>query len=321
MGPAASDAPSEDPRGPEASRFPLLREGSFVVRAPATLRFEPSSGTWIVALRDDLETERDREITVLPSEALEDMMSLIRGRTTVQWFELTAMVLTYKGRNFLLPMLGTPLSQEPPRHSQAARLPPGAVALPPGAVVRAPTSAVVRAPAGTVASPQSPNTDRASDAGSTTQPAALPTSIDPETFAAEIERALDARVQVVPRSSDVGTLPTPVARGRSSSRIVDGPAPVTLPTSARVHDRRGVVTRDPITGTWRFVFHGERADMGERGVELLPSTVLERMERFVREHSTAPALLVSGQLTRFEGRNYLLPSSFRTIAAGRWIYP
>lgn len=94
-----------------------------------------------------------------------------------------------------------------------------------------------------------------------------------------------------------------------------------LASQQRLQDRRGVVTRDPVSGTWRFVFQGERSDLGERGIELLPSTVLERIERFVRQGEMPPALLLSGQITRFEGRNYLLPTSFRTIASGRWITP
>lgn len=369
----------------EVAQFPLLREGSYLMRAPSTLRFDPASGTWLIILRDDLETEADREVTALPSEALEDMITHIRGRTKVQWFEVTALVLTYRKRNFLLPLVAIPLSDEPPRQPRAARLPPGAVeraamvagpnrlsplfgagvtpsasgataaagASGPASAAGAPrvrgprattidptaralslrpgyapprpamvTNPAVRPP-GTVApkAPSSASPISATTATPSADTTAPPPSVDPEQFADDIERALEERIRIVPRSSDVGPASSSSSRPRSASDPMDVPAMVTLPTSVRIQDRRGVVTRDPISGTWRFVFHGERADVGERGVELLPSTVLERMERFVRQSETPPILLVSGQLTKFEGRNFLLPSSFRSIASGRWIFP
>lgn len=348
----ASPDPDTESESNEGARFPLLREGSYLLRAPSTLHFEPKSGTWIVTLRDDLETERDREVTALPCEALEDMISHIRGRTEVQWFEVTALVLTYRNRNFLLPMVAIPLSGEPERQSRAAMLPPGAIVRGPAMVPGPnqlnplmPGAAVVR-PRGTPpgyaapianAGPVGPRPSAvvreappvaAVDTATKTPPGAVdtavttpPASIDPEQFAADVERALEERIRVVPRSSDIGPAPSPFVRDRSVRGLSEGAAPITLPTSARIQDRRGVVTRDPVSGTWRFVFHGERHDLGERGIELLPSAVLERMERFVRQTETPPVLLVSGQLTRFEGRNFLLPSSFRTIASGRWIFP
>ncbi len=124
----ADAAPLQGVRTPEPTfRFPLLQEGSVLARAAATLRRDAESGTWVATLRDDLETERDREVTVLPSEVLEEMITHIRGRTEVQWFELTAMVLTYRQHNFLLPLMATPLSAEPPRPPRSFLMPPGTV--------------------------------------------------------------------------------------------------------------------------------------------------------------------------------------------------
>lgn len=156
----------------------------------------------------------------------------------------------------------------------------------------------------------------AADAGiaEVTAPAA---PFDSETFAADVERALDERIGVVARSSDAG----PARTGRVLPPGVGGAPLVNLSANERLQDRRGVVTRDPVSGTWRFVFQSERTDFGERGIELLPSSVLERIERFVRQSETPPPLLLSGQLTVFEGRNFLLPTSFRTVASGRWITP
>ena len=44
-----------------------------------------------------------------------------------------------------------------------------------------------------------------------------------------------------------------------------------------MQDRHGVVTRDPVTGSWRFVFESSRGELGEREATLLPCAVLERL--------------------------------------------
>lgn len=340
-------------------RFPLLREGSALVRAPGTLHLDATSGSWVITVRDDIDTEADREIRALPCETLEEMIGHIRGRTQVQWFEITALVLTYRNQNYLLPVMATPLSTEPPRPPASVMTPPGASTevaqaraaalasrrpslltrgvIPAGAIpsaestARRPTAAApsTTAELGPAAAPvAAPATAPASDSESAsasatteTAPAAPPAPVDPERFAADIERALEERITVIPRSGDAGSAPSRGAPTRSDRQFAESADAVLLPTDIRVQDRRGVVTRDPITGTWRFVIQGERTDMGERGIEILPCTALERMERFIRQSAEPPAILVSGRFTRFEGRNFLLPSSFRSISSGRWIFP
>ena len=352
--PGAKSAGANPANAPMEFRFPLLQEGSVLARAPATLRRDAEKGVWSVMLRDDLETERDREVIVLPSEVLEEMITHIRGKTQVQWFELTAMVLVYRNHNYLLPLMATPLSQEPPRPPKSYLMPPGTVPerasaalsalqsaglLPPAAAARieqasanaaksspeiaAPVNAAsAQAPSAEAPSAQAPSAAAGGSAAAASSPApASRDPVDPEQFASEVEKALEARIKVVPRSGDAVPVPSPFAPERRDRVLSGGAAPVLLPSHIRVQDRRGVVTRDPLTGTWRFVIQGERTELGERGIEMLPCAALERMEQFVKQAETAPALLVSGRITRFEGRNYLLPSSFRSIASGRWIYP
>ena len=47
--------------------------------------------------------------------------------------------------------------------------------------------------------------------------------------------------------------------------------------------------------------------------------LLERLENAARENDAAPAIVLSGTVYAFEGRSYLLPSSFRRAREGRGI--
>jgi hypothetical protein len=79
--------------------------------------------------------------------------------------------------------------------------------------------------------------------------------------------------------------------------------------------------RDAATGGWRFVFDGQTADGGEPSMAVLPCLALERMEVAVRESDGPVSLVVSGSTTVFEGRTFLLPSSFRVARGGKGINP
>ena len=331
-------------------KLPLLRDGALLERAVGTMRRDERHGTWVYRLRDDLDTAEDREISLLPCQTLEDMIGHVRGKLEAQWFELSGMVLLYRGQNYLLAAMATPLSAEPPRPVLSAPVPPGgdpAAFLAPAAPIRwklppSPTVAVmapdlarrtsrpaparVAAPppasATAVAAAPAPPAGAAAPSAPPAPPAPPPAAaVDPETFAADIERQLEARIAVVPRSSDAAQPASPFSPKPAGPALSGDESRVLLPAVVRLHDRRGSVSRDPVTGTWIFVFQSDRAEVGERAVELLPCKVLERLERLVRQSEAPPPLLVSGQLTAYRGRNYLLPSSFRYADTGRWVYP
>ena len=54
---------------------------------------------------------------------------------------------------------------------------------------------------------------------------------------------------------------------------------------------------------------------------VLPCLALESIETATRESESQMALVVSGAVTRFEGRNYLSAKSFRIAHGGRGINP
>jgi hypothetical protein len=138
-----------------------------------------------------------------------------------------------------------------------------------------------------------------------TIPVARQEGPDEDRIADELEARLEARIGAVPRSLDLaeaGSIAaTPI---RSGTRFVD---------------RRGHVTRDPESGVWRFVPTGSGG--AEGGVVLLPCLELQRLERTARQRDVSSPLLISGLVTAYRGRNYLLPSSVRSAVEGRGIGP
>lgn len=135
--------------------------------------------------------------------------------------------------------------------------------------------------------------------------AEVPESGDPEDrIADDIEARLEARIGAVPRSLDLADA-APIEKPpiRSGTRFVD---------------RRGRLARDPETGVWRFVAAGGR---GDATIVLLPCLELERIERTTRQRDISRPLLVSGLVTAYRGRNYLLPSAVAVAEEGRGIGP
>jgi hypothetical protein len=130
------------------------------------------------------------------------------------------------------------------------------------------------------------------------------TPIDEDRIADDLEARLEQRIGAVPRSIDLADAPA-----ASSAPIRSG---------TRFVDRRGHVARDPESGVWRFVSEGG-GDGG--GIVLLPCLELQRMERQSRQRDVSPAILISGLVTAYRGRNYLLPSSVRVAVEGRGIGP
>ena len=137
------------------------------------------------------------------------------------------------------------------------------------------------------------------------EPADADADVDVEDdLAADIEARLESRIGAVPRSLDLS----------------EAPASEEVPIRAgtRFVDRRGQVVRDPESGVWRFVPAGDAA---RSGVVLLPCLELQRLEQQSRQRAVSAPLLVSGLITGYRGRNYLLPTAVRRAEEGRGIGP
>ncbi len=124
----------------------------------------------------------------------------------------------------------------------------------------------------------------------------------PDDSAEAILRDLDRAVGPVvhsPRSAAAGT-------GDTTSR----PATAGTTPGTTVLWRHGWMVREP-NGAWSFVFAADATGLGDPPMILLPCRMLEDMERHGLRSSPDEPLLVSGRVTRYHGRNYLLPTMFR----------
>ena len=133
--------------------------------------------------------------------------------------------------------------------------------------------------------------------------ASPPTEEDLDRIGDDLERRLESRIGSVPRSLDVLEAP-PAQRG-------------IVPSGTRFVDRRGRLSRDPASGVWRFVLSGDGGGGASPSVVLLPCLELERIERQARQQDIVTPRLISGTVTTFRGRSYLLPTLSRPAVEGR----
>ena len=89
----------------------------------------------------------------------------------------------------------------------------------------------------------------------------------------------------------------------------------------RMLDRRGTVTRDPVTGAWIFVLASGGLHEGDHAMELLPCAALDKLISMTRSAPQTMSVVLTGEVTLFEGRNYLRPVRMRALREGRWIGP
>lgn len=136
------------------------------------------------------------------------------------------------------------------------------------------------------------------------QPFVLPIPRDPLTAATQRQGA--------PQSAE---LPPIGKEEELPSRV----APLLPPM--RLHSRRGVVTRDAVTGAWRFVLASGSRDDGDHSIEILPCEQLKSLITMARSSALPVHVLLTGDVTVSDGRNYILPIRSKPIYGGRWIGP
>ncbi len=311
-------------------RAPLISEGGLLVRASGTLGRDEFLGVWTFDLSDRIEGAQGRSLILLPAEPLADLITqhtaATRDGSTGPLFEVSGRVLVWKGVNYLLPTFAVPVDRRIARVAPTPFVPPGAQrsensVLVESVVAIAPTAAPV--------------------------PPASVASVDPETFSRELEARLNARITDVPSSgdpslpaeaapagveqpslstvsaSDPATLEMPAieARTHAPSISVAAPGGAPLLPPMRIQSRRGTLTRDPVCGTWRFVLASGVSDEGDLALELLPCSTLSSLVSAHRSRAERTSVLLTGDVTVFEGRNYLRPVRYQQLAAGKWIGP
>lgn len=139
------------------------------------------------------------------------------------------------------------------------------------------------------------------------RPFVLPIPHEPPTQVQQHQQQQGGSSSAAPRTGgDLGTTPRKVA-------------PLLPPM--RIHSRRGVVTRDAVTGAWRFVLASGSRDDGDHSIEILPCEQLKSLITSARSSSLPVHVLLTGDVTISDGRNYILPIRSKPIYGGRWIGP
>ncbi len=169
----------------DGGRAPLLREGGFLVKVEGEIERDAELGVHVYRPLATATGGIRRELILLPSRGLDDLVRLesvqpasARGNPTAGVYEVTGKVLVFQGRNFLLPGAIVPVRQADADRSD----------------------------------PPTPEPAVASE-----------TTIDPDErdFAAEIESRLESRIGAVPRSLDVLAAPaTEPAALKAGTRFV-----------------------------------------------------------------------------------------------------
>jgi len=263
-------------------RLPLFREGSVISRVVGDLTQDPDEKLWLFRPSASESGGLRREFALLPSPVLEDMLRTVKVAGAPVEFEMTGRVFIYRGRNFLLADFAPRIMRFDAKPGETPQ------------------------PAAEEAAKTAPNGDdkfvpAAKDAGGQD-------AQDDKTIA-EIERKLEERVGRAPQARVTESSTTRASQPKEEAPIASG---------TRMSSRLGRLSRDPQTGSWRFVPE-QASGSGDPSVEILPCLMLERLEDAARESDKAPAVLISGTIYAFEGRSYLLPSSYRRAREGRSI--
>jgi hypothetical protein len=264
-------------------RLPLFREGSVISRVPGDLAQDPDEKLWLFRPTATEAGGLRREFVLLPSPVLEDMLRTAEVSGAPVEFELTGRVFIYRGRNFLLPDFAPRIMRFDAKPGETPPPRGGDDAKP------APNGEDKFVPAADDAKNQDAREDAAIDA---------------------IERKLEERVGRAPqaRVSESSTTRT------TQEKHPDAP----IANGTRMSARLGRLSRDPQTGSWRFVPE-QSSGTGDPSFEILPCLLLERLEDAARQSDKAPAVLLSGTIYAYQGNSFVLPTSYRRAREGRGI--
>lgn len=255
---------------------PLIAEGTFLIRRPGRVIILPT-GERVFAFSPDERGTAMRPMVLIPSLTLQRMEQAAEGRETA--FIITGEVFMYLGVNYLLPDVFTVIAPEtierPPEQPQET-------------------------------------------------PASPPTGRDPaiEELIRDLERqrqrprVVDPSAARVPEPAAPDRPSVPDDAGLSTDLALRAPgaaAAAGLLTDRQTLDRRrGRLIRLP-GGEWAIAFdNGPRHDpLLDRPLILVPSLTLQRMQTWAGRMGDAVPIEVSGRITQYRGRNYLIPTVFR----------
>ncbi len=244
----------------------LLPEGSTIVERSGWLQRD---GQWRVFAFDP--ANGDVPMKLLPNATLEIMVRTASGSTAPVKFIASGELAVFQGENYLLLRVAARVTNA---DRQAAR---------PDGVVREEGSATgeIIPASGRVGVDESGGSRVAADASVEDVVAAL--------------KRQQPRAEIMP----VAPLPLPnqTARGATATRTLK-------PDGTPLVHRPGRIDREG--SWWTFSFESDHPDYSEPPMKLLPNQSVELMLRASQDETSGLVFLVSGEVTLFQGENYLL---------------
>jgi hypothetical protein len=299
---AATPAPRKLPT--LLSRFPILAEGAQLVSARGYIvRSHGEPGMLVFILDEQLTGNARRSLVLLPCDPTDEVAQMVASPTAdTPWrFEVSGAVYDYSGRAFLLPAAIIALRNPP--------LPPLLSRATPPEYAEAEARKPARAPAldAYMDSTQTQLPVRDEYATLMEHEAGL-ASVAPtdDDFANELERRLaqGTREIAAPKPADTGIDRTMI-----------------MHAATRFQDRRAMVVRDPVTGTWRAVLETAAAPDAPLAMEILPCRQLERVDRIIRQSAVPSSWLLSGEVVVSGQRNYLILTMAQQMPHDHWMAP
>lgn len=274
-------------------RAPLLREGSSLVEALATLHRDESSGWWKLAIEapdidpsSSLAPEVDRpppfDLLILPCTRLTEMERILESTTATSdahpnsmRFKVSGRVFVFQNRNYFLPTHAAVVGGEKPMPRPPTGLPD-------------PTT-----PA------DASNTRNRDDSAE-----AIARSLEQQT--GPIARSAgSARRAATSRSGS-----TPGSEAAASTSGSASTSAVKLQENTAIVNRRGKITRDR-SGGWLLVLDADAIGLSDPPLKLMPCSLLEGIEQYARRAGNNSPIIITGQVYLYNNQNYLLPTVYR----------
>lgn len=280
---ASTEAAARNDPARERIRRPLLREGSWITDVAGTLREDEASGWWIFSPKG-ITSDTPHDFLVLPCGTLETMQRAVRMTEQSVIFRISARVYVYQQRNFIVPVSPAKIDRYvDPAESVEGDAP---------AVNGTGDSGADRS------NDQSHATPPSDDAGETDEP---------DRSARDIIRQMQEQT---PRSIVIDALePEENSSGGTDS---SDPSRVTEENTL-ILSRRGRLHRS-VGGVWVFSFDADARGEADPPMTLMPCMLLERLSEVAGRaddiRGTSPALILSGRVHTYRGRNFLLPTVF-----------
>ncbi|HWB20399.1 MAG TPA: hypothetical protein VG711_08885 [Phycisphaerales bacterium] len=282
---------------PKPTMRVLLREGSLLIQAVGTISKDADRGAIVFvpmqhpgATKESGGTERVMEtvdtanlgmaqLILLPNSVLSEVVRMTESTSgEALTFEVTGEVYVYHQRNYLLAM-------------SAPRL-----------VSTATPSQLTSA---------TNNAGTASDKGASTEPVSQTTQPGGAGMGGDnvedIKKQLDAAVGAVPTRAGAEDAMSEAEDGLGMSAEEGGGRMQREGTT--ILSRRGRLSRNA-QGAWVFVFDSDGQGLADPPLILMPCQLLERLESYAGRMGNDTRILISGHVTVYGSKNYLLPTAF-----------